>query len=210
MLRASGLSVQRGDRVLIRGLDLALMPGTVTWLRGSNGRGKTSLLRVLAGLSSAAQGSVEIVGRTAKEAGASLRGQFVYVAHHNALKDDLSALESLQFLARLHGLPADVATLTQALQGMGIGQRRHALVRTLSQGQRRRVALARLLLAKNIPLWLMDEPFDALDAQGVDALNTVISAHAAAGGCVLLTSHQSLSLHRPVPLMLDLQAPAAP
>jgi len=209
VLRASALAVQRGDRVLIRGLDLALMPGTVTWLRGSNGRGKTSLLRVLAGLSSATQGSVEVLGRSARDAGPSLRSQFVFVAHQNGLKDDLTALESLQFLARLHGLPADAASLTQALQGMGIGQRRHALVRTLSQGQRRRVALARLLLAKTVPLWLLDEPFDALDTQGVDALNTVIGDHAAAGGCVLLTSHQALSLRSPVPLLLDLQAPAA-
>jgi len=195
--------------MLIRGLDLALMPGTVTWLRGSNGRGKTSLLRVLAGLSSAARGSIELLGHSAKEAGPAQRSQLVYIAHHNALKDDLSALESLQFLARLQGLPADTPALAQALQGMGVGQHRHALVRTLSQGQRRRVALARLLLAKAVPLWLMDEPFDALDAQGVATLNMVISDHAAAGGCVLLTSHQTLSLHSPAPLLLDLQGPAA-
>ena len=205
-MRASALAVQRGDRLLIRVLDLALMPGTVTWLRGSNGRGKTSLLRVLAGLSSPAQGSIQVLGRTASEAGPAQRSQFVYIAHLNALKDDLSALESLQFLARLHGLPADLPTLTQALQRMGIAQRRHALVRTLSQGQRRRVALARLLLAGSVPLWLMDEPFDALDAQGVAALNSVISDHAAAGGCVLLTSHQALSLTSPPPRVLDLEA----
>ncbi len=209
MLQASALAVQRGERLLIRGLDLALMPGTVTWLRGSNGRGKTSLLRVLAGLSSPTHGSIQVLGRSAKEAGPAQRSQFVYIAHHNGLKDDLSALESLQFLARLHGLPADPPTLTQALQRMGIAQRRHALVRTLSQGQRRRVALARLLLATSVPLWLMDEPFDALDAQGVSALNGVISDFAAAGGCVLLTSHQALSLRTPPPRVLDLEADMA-
>lgn len=210
VLRTTALDVQRGERLLIQGLDLRLMPGTVTWLRGSNGRGKTSLLRVLAGLSSPAQGQVQVLGRSAQQAGPALRSQFVYIAHHNALKDDLSALESLQFLARLHGLPADTATLTQALQRMGIAQRRHAMVRTLSQGQRRRVALARLLLAKSVPLWLMDEPFDALDAQGVEALNSVISEHAAAGGCVLLTSHQALSLTSPQPCLLDLGGATTP
>lgn len=197
---------ERGDRRLFEGLGLALAPGSVTWLRGRNGRGKTTLLRVLAGLSSPADGQVLLRGKPVAEQGAEGRRLWTYVGHQNALKDDLSVTESLRFLARLHGLPHDAAALRVALQRLGIAQRRHAMVRTLSQGQRRRVALARLALSHAAPVWLLDEPYDALDAEGIAALNEVISAHALAGGAVLLTSHQALTLAAPLPRQLDLEA----
>ncbi len=209
MLNVRGLACQRGERTLFEKLDITLAPGSVTWLRGRNGRGKTSLLRLLAGLSSPAAGAVEIAGRPVALAGHAWRRHWAYVAHQNALKDDLSASEALHFLARLHGLPSSPADLQHALRSMGIGNRQHAAVRTLSQGQRRRVALARLALSGHAPLWLLDEPFDALDDDGVAALNALISAHARQGGCVLLTSHQALSLQQPVPAVLDLE-PFAP
>jgi heme exporter protein A len=205
VLQTHGLAAQRGDRPLFEKLDIALAPGSVTWLRGRNGRGKTSLLRLLAGLSTPLAGEVRVCGRTLREGGADWRRRLVYIGHQNALKDDLSATESLRFLARLHGAPADDEQLAQALRRMGVFNRRHAPVRTLSQGQRRRVALSRLALSQAAPLWLLDEPFDALDTDGVAALNGVIAEHAAAGGCVLLTSHQPLTLPTPVPAVLDLE-----
>ena len=204
-LLASGLAGQRGDRALFERLELALAPGSVTWLRGRNGRGKTSLLRLLAGLSTPAAGEIRIAGRTLREGGPAWRRHLVYLGHQNALKDDLSAIEALGFLARLHGLPSDEASLTRALQRLGVQGSRRALVRTLSQGQRRRVALARLPLSRAAPLWLLDEPFDALDADGTAALNDVIAEHATAGGSVLLTSHQALTLAHPMPTLLDLE-----
>ncbi len=206
VLACAGLAGDRGDRRLFEGLDLALAGGTVTWLRGRNGRGKTTLLRLLAGLSTPAAGSVAVRGQPQRAAGPAGRRMWVYIGHQNALKDDLTATEALRFLARLHGLPHDDASLQSALQRLGIAQRRHAMVRTLSQGQRRRVALARLALSAAAPLWLLDEPFDALDADGIDALNAVIGGHALAGGCVLLTSHQALSIRQPLPAVLDLEA----
>ncbi|RVU45610.1 cytochrome c biogenesis heme-transporting ATPase CcmA [Rubrivivax rivuli] len=206
MLQTEGLAVQRGDRTLIANLAIELAPGSVTWLRGRNGRGKTSLLRLLAGLSTPAAGAIRIAGRSPHEGGAAWRRHLVYIGHQNALKDDLSVTEALRFLAQLHGLPSAEAPLHLALQRMGIADRRYAPVRTLSQGQRRRVALARLALHRDSPLWLLDEPFDALDVEGIAALNSVISEHAARGGCVLLTSHQALSLTSPVPAVLDLDA----
>lgn len=205
VLQTAGLAGQRGERVLFQGLNLQLAPGSVTWLRGRNGRGKTSLLRVLAGLSAPMAGSLHTGGRTLREGGAGWRRQWLYIGHQNALKDDLSASEALRFLAQLHGLPATDAELEAALRRLGIHNRRHAPVRTLSQGQRRRVALARLVLQKASPLWLLDEPFDALDTEGIAALNGVLSEHAAAGGCVLLTSHQPLSLSSPVAAVIDLE-----
>jgi heme exporter protein A len=209
VLQASGLAGQRGDRPLFEGLDMALAPGSVTWLRGRNGRGKTTLLRLLAGLSTPAAGELRIAGQTLRQGGGAWRRHWVYVGHQNALKDDLSATEALRFLAELHGAPHSPAALAGALKRMGILNRQHAPVRTLSQGQRRRVALARLLLSAHAPLWLLDEPFDALDADGIAALNGVIADHAAAGGCVLLTSHQALSLEHPVPQVFDLERHAS-
>jgi heme exporter protein A len=208
VLQTEGLAGQRGDRILFADLTIALPPGSVTWLRGRNGRGKTSLLRLLAGLSTPSAGLIRIAGRMPSEAGAAWRRQLVYVGHQNALKDDLSVTEALRFLAQLHALPHGEEQLHQALRRMGIANRRHAPVRTLSQGQRRRVALARLALHGGSPLWLLDEPFDALDVDGIAALNAVLGEHAERGGCVLLTSHQTLTLNSPVPQVLDLDAAA--
>ncbi|MDP2008140.1 MAG: cytochrome c biogenesis heme-transporting ATPase CcmA [Rubrivivax sp.] len=209
VLQASALAGQRGDRALFSGLEMALAPGSVTWLRGRNGRGKTSLLRLLAGLSTPMAGEIRVAGRTLREGGPTWRRHWVYIGHQNALKDDLSATEALRFLARLHGLPADDTLIAGALRRMGVANRQHAPVRTLSQGQRRRVALARLVLSQSAPVWLLDEPFDALDTDGIAALNDVIAGHAATGGCVLLTSHQPLTLTSPVPAVFDLEPYAA-
>lgn len=204
-MRAIGLAAQRGERPLFRGLDLELPPGRIVWLRGRNGRGKTSLLRVLAGLAEPSQGRVV----TEPPAGAASAPSQppLYLAHANALKDDLTVIESLRFLCALHSRPAADADLEQALARLGIAAQRNALVRTLSQGQRRRAALSRLALAlraEQASVWLLDEPFDALDVDGVLALQRLLSAHAARGGSVLLTSHQVPALNDPEPQVLDL------
>ena len=206
LLHTTDLACDRGERRLFEGLHLQLQPGSVTWLRGRNGRGKTSLLRLLAGLATPAAGEVHIMGRPLRQAGAAWRRHWAYIAHQNALKDDLSATEALAFLAQLHGLENTPSALQQALRRMGIANRQHAPVRTLSQGQRRRIALARLGLSAAAPVWLLDEPFDALDADGVAALNGLISEHAARGAAVLLTSHQPLTLTTAHLLQLDLEA----
>lgn len=192
LLTVQGLACRRGERLLFRGLDFALLPGQVLWLRGRNGCGKTSLLRILAGLSSPEQGTVRQAGRPA------------YLAHSNALKDDLSVLESLQFLALLHGGAADAATCSAALRRAGLHDRRHAPVRTLSQGQRRRVALSRLFMQASARVWILDEPFDALDSDAVATLNQALQEHARAGGGVVLTSHLDLTLDDPLPTVLQL------
>ena len=184
------LVCSRGDRVLFAPTSFAVAAGDIVWLRGANGQGKTSLLRLLAGLSRPEAGRIETGAHSTR----------VYVGHANALKDDLSVAESLMFLSRLHGFDTSAAAHDAALQCFGLHSRRAAPVRTLSQGQRRRVALARLCLAPADALWLLDEPFDALDAEGVQALNTLLGEHAARGGSVLLTSHH---------LHLDAQAASA-
>jgi heme exporter protein A len=199
LLRAAGLEGQRGERVLFRGLELNLEPGNIVWLRGRNGRGKTTLLRLLAGLASPAGGEIAFRGTALPKAGAAWRADMAYIGHANALKDDLSATEALRFIAGLRGREPDAKTVAQALARLGVADRARAAVRTLSQGQRRRVALARLALSITPALWLLDEPFDALDVDGIATLNTLLSEHAARGGAALLTSHQALSLKDPVP-----------
>lgn len=194
VLAAQALACRRGARVLFSGLSFAVAAGQIVWVRGANGQGKTSLLRLLAGLSRPE------AGRIAHGAGR----ERVYVGHANALKDDLTVAESLMFLSRLHAFDTDAAAHAQSLQRFGLHSRRNAPVRTLSQGQRRRVALARLCLAPADALWLLDEPFDALDAEGVQALNALLTEHAARGGSVLLTSHVPLTLSSPVPISLQL------
>jgi heme exporter protein A len=169
-------------RLLFNKVDLGVKAGDALWVRGPNGQGKTSLLRLLAGLSKAEAGEVE------------LSVPQVYIGHQHALKDELSATEALRFLVRLHGGPDDAEAIEAALLRLGVKARRHALVRTLSQGQRRRVALSRLALSPPGAVWLLDEPFDALDDQGVQALIMLIQDHREAGGALVFTSHQAVNL----------------
>ena len=204
VLEAADLACQRGDRPLFEHLDLALEPGTVTWLRGRNGRGKTSLLRLLASLATPMAGEISVGGEAVRRSGAAWRAGLVYIGHQNGLKDDLTASEALAFLCQLGGRRPSPAEIDGALTRLGVGAKRRAPVRTLSQGQRRRVALARLALALDAPLWLLDEPFDALDTDGIDALNALLGEHAQRGGATLLTSHQALTLAEPVPRILQL------
>ncbi len=203
-LTAASLGGQRGERPLFRALELSLQPGQVVWLRGRNGRGKTSLLRLLAGLATPAQGAVLCDGQPLRPRAPEWRRRLLYIAHVNALKDDLTVAESLQFLGTLHGRTPSGDEIVAALSLLGVDRLRDRPVRTLSQGQRRRSALARLALPQPPSIWLLDEPFDALDDEGVQALHGLLSAQARRGGSVLLTSHQAVDLRDPVPQTLNL------
>jgi len=202
-LAAEGLACRRGNRVLFTGVNFSLEAGRAIWLRGRNGRGKTSLLRLAAGLSVPEAGMVSWGGVPVRRA-AGLAHSLVYVAHASALKDDLSVSESLRFLALLHGRASDTASVYQALDRVGMASRRDAPVRTLSQGQRRRATLARLALEREASIWILDEPYDALDSDGVECINGLLHDHLARGGSVLLTSHQSTGASAPPMAAFDL------
>ncbi|MGI9027200.1 MAG: heme ABC exporter ATP-binding protein CcmA [Burkholderiaceae bacterium] len=179
-LQARGVACERGERRLFADFDFALAAGDIVWLRAANGFGKTSLMRVIAGLAQPAAGTIEW---------REPRPSLLYLAHANALKDDLTIIESLRHLSRLHGLEASDAALTEAMRRFGLQARRHAPIRTLSQGQRRRVALMRLCLSPPRAVWLLDEPYDALDNDGSVLVSSLLAEHARRGGSVLLTSH---------------------
>ena len=193
-LAARKLACRRGRRLLFRGLDMQLEAGSVTWLRGTNGSGKTSLLRILAGLSQPTEGEVFWGGQPWRRASALARQGTIYISHANALKDDLTLSEAVAFGGALSGLEASSVRADAALDAMGLRTRRDAAVRTLSQGQRRRGALARLRLDDLPRTWILDEPYDALDRDSVALLSSLIEAHAGRGGAVLLTSHQAVVL----------------
>lgn len=202
-LTITDLACRRGNRVLFRGVNFAVHAGAATWLRGRNGRGKTSLLRLAAGLAVPESGKV-LWGEEPVRVAADYAPQRVYIGHANALKDDLTVTESLSFLARMHGRPHDAASIAGALERLGIASRRDALVRTLSQGQRRRATLARLALERGRGIWILDEPYDALDVDGIAAVNELLHAHLARGGSLLLTSHQSPGAAAPTMAEFDL------
>jgi len=198
-LRLVDVACRRGERVLFAGLNLTLAPGELVWLRGGNGRGKTSLLRLVAGLSAPDHGQI-LWGEAPSRRHEGFARSLVYIGHANALKDDLSAAESLAFLARVHGRDDAPPAVHAALARLGLAGRERMPVRSLSQGLRRRVALARLALETAPSLWVLDEPFDALDVAGTADLHALLAAHRARGGSVLLTSHH---------LHLDAQAASA-
>lgn len=196
---ATGLTLQnigceRSGRLLFSGLTAHIEPGWLLRVEGANGAGKTSLLRIICGLLAPRQGRVLWQGQPICRLREEFGAQLLFLGHLVALKDELSALENLHVNSRLNGLAAPDQAAMDALQQAGLSGREHVPVRLLSQGQRRRAALARLLLGRQIPLWILDEPFNALDRDAVAWLLQLLTAQVLGGGIVVLTSHQSVAL----------------
>lgn len=190
MLEAKNLACLRGERLLFRGLDLHLQAGDLLRIAGANGMGKTSLLRLLAGLAEPAAGQVCWQGQALRHAREAFNAAQLYLGHAPALNELLSSLENLLFACAAAGLSATTGEAEAALRAQGLARQLGLPCKLLSQGQRRRAALARLALARSRSLWLLDEPFAALDVAAVAALAAQIDAHCAAGGIVVFTSHQ--------------------
>lgn len=199
MFNATDLACSRGERRLFEDLSFDLQPGEWLHVKGENGSGKTTLLRTLIGLSPADDGQVRWRGVDTRECGADYRRAFVYVGHPAGLKEELTPLENLRLSLALDGFGCDDDSLVVALRCLGLQGREDLPVRQLSAGQKRRVLLARLLL-RPADLWVLDEPFSALDKSGVDLLGSLIAAHLDGGGVAVLTSHQPV----PVPGGLEL------
>ncbi len=183
----------RGDRLLFSALNFSASPGELLYVRGPNGSGKTTLLRMLCGLTRPADGELLWQGRELRGSDDELCQQLLYFGHRPAIKDELDAVENLQTACVLagHALPRDEAR--RALAVMGLSDHDDLPVKLLSQGQRRRVALARLLVSR-ASLWILDEPFTALDVTAIEGLQDSIGEHLQRQGVIVLTTHQPVEL----------------
>ena len=197
MLTVSNISCVRGHRPLFAPVSFSLQAGQALHLQGDNGIGKTSLLRIICGLSLADGGEVlwngSSLNKQHPEVVEAFRATLCYMGHQQSLKDELTAIENLLFDAQIAGRSLSYDKAMDALQKMGLKARAHLPLRVLSQGQKRRTALARLSVT-DAKLWVLDEPFVALDTQSLDNLRALLANHVQKGGMLLYTSHQSVEL----------------
>lgn len=203
-LEARSLECRRGDRTLFSGLDVALDAGEALRLAGRNGSGKTSLLRMLCGLTQPEQGEVLWCGQNIRRHREEFNSALLYLGHAAAVKDELLAWENLAMSSAIGGRKLDEDEACDALELIGLGAALDLPARALSQGQRKRVALARLPLAQDRPLWVLDEPFTALDSAAVQALCETLDRHLSRGGMLIYTTHQEITLQARRHLRLDL------
>ncbi len=191
-LTARALGCIRGDYLVFQGLDFDASSGEIWQIEGANGVGKTSLLRILAGLSVPAEGSVHWRAQPLPAAREALHRDLLYLGHLPAVTGFLSAAENLDYLRRLAGAPSR-CSIEAALQRVGLPLSDPTPAQRLSAGQRQRLALARFLLVR-APLWIMDEPLTALDAAGRATVDDMLVEHATHGGIAVVCTHQALHL----------------
>ena len=194
MIEAVDLSCARGERLLFSDLSLTIKPGELLTVLGENGSGKTSLLRMLCGLLPPARGTIRWEGTDIGQMKEEYVARITYIGHLLGIKDDLTAAENLQFSARLSGESSSAVLASEALEAVGLRRPIHSLpTRVLSQGQKRRVALARLWLSAR-DLWILDEPFAALDDAGIKLLTQRFQRHVERGGMAVVATHQVVGL----------------
>lgn len=193
ILEVSKLGCVRGDRRLFSGLDLSVSPGTFVQLTGPNGSGKTSLLRILCGLLAPAEGDIKWQGANIRSLGEEYVTAVTYVGHRHGVKDEFSGIENLRVTNALNGVEISIQRAREVLKEMGLAGREFLPARLLSEGQRRRVALARLLVC-NTKLWLLDEVLTSLDKGAIALVRSLIENHLAGGGIAIVATHQELEL----------------
>jgi heme exporter protein A len=201
-ISARDLHVWRGDRHVLRGVSMDAAASDCVHVAGPNGSGKTTFLRVVAGLLTPERGSVHWQGRPIASDRDAYGASFCYLGHSDGLKPEFTSHENLAYEVGLRRR-LDAATIDETLARLGLADARDQPARSLSAGQRRRLSMARVMLA-GAPLWILDEPFTNLDVAGVSLLSEVIALHLDAGGAALLATHQPPAIPRHAVRRLDL------
>lgn len=191
LLHAQKLTCIREDRLLFDELDFIVKPGDIIQIEGENGTGKTSLLRILAGLSQPYSGQILYKNEDINVVEEEYKEDLLFLGHLAGIKGEMTSLENLSFYLTMHGLDPELAE--SSLEEVNLFGFEDALASHLSAGQHRRIALARLMQSKS-SIWVLDEPFTAIDKAGVKKLEGLFLDHAKNGGAVILTTHQDLSL----------------
>ena len=195
-LSAHALMTEKQDRILFKDVDFQVLPGELLHIKGANGTGKTTLLRILCGLTQAESGEVRWGGRAIAQHRDQFHTQLSYVGHSDGIKLDLTVAENLQIaamLAKTQRRSNQASDLLSIAKQIGLGGHMDTFAHALSAGQRRRLALARCLF-EECSVWILDEPFTSLDVQGVEFVETIIAEHLQRKGIVIMTSHQRIRL----------------
>jgi heme exporter protein A len=193
MMEVVDLECVRGGRSLFQDLSFTQAAGELLYVHGPNGSGKTTLLRTLCGLALPESGEIRWRGQNIRRLGEDYHREMAYVGHLNGVKDELTAFENLRMVGKLSGADDCEERAMAALLRLELSGCAELPGKVLSQGQKRRVALARLMLAPR-SLWIMDEPFNALDVKAVAMIQDVLSEHLDNGGMVILTTHQEVEI----------------
>tara|TARA_Y100001960_G_C14703307_1_gene842924 strand:- start:667 stop:1281 length:615 start_codon:yes stop_codon:yes gene_type:complete len=193
MLKVTHLECVRGERSLFKDINFSLEAGELLQVNGPNGSGKTSLLRMICGLATPANGKILWLNNNIRSLGEDYFNSITYLGHLNGTKDNLNALENLRISSALAGNVIDKRKAYSTLQKMGLSGREMLPIKVLSQGQRRRVTLSRLLVS-NAVLWILDEPLVALDTSAVLLIKDILEKHLKKGGIVVMTTHQDINI----------------
>lgn len=191
LLSAKNLTCIREERILFESLNLDIFSGDIIQIEGQNGAGKTSLLRILSGLSTPDDGDVYFKDSNIQKVREDFHQNLLYLGHLPGVKGEMSAQENLAFNLALQGIEPNLAEET--LKEVNLLGFEDSLASHLSAGQHRRIALAQLWQTK-APIWILDEPFTAIDKAGVKTIESLLLNHASNGGCVILTTHQELNI----------------